>query len=197
MPPWSANPQARPVRQRPQPDRRGEAAACSTGSTRTVPKAIRPTCRRRAQFAEGLEHPPTRSGGVDARAVHRAGRGGDRVSVFRGGPRLQGGSLGAGGGDSAGQPGRRSPLQRLSEAARLHGAGGDGNAWDRSFWRPWPRGRRPLVLPEGMAKRVPAGWRFVFVVHYVAVGSRSDRPNFAWPSSSPTRKPCARKWPPS
>jgi hypothetical protein len=32
-------------------------------------------------------------------------------------------------------------------------------------------GTPPLVLPEGMAKRVPAGWRFVFVVHYTAIGS--------------------------
>jgi peroxiredoxin len=32
-------------------------------------------------------------------------------------------------------------------------------------------GTPPLVLPTGMAKRVPAGWRFVFVLHYTAIGS--------------------------
>ncbi len=32
-------------------------------------------------------------------------------------------------------------------------------------------GTPPLILPEGMAKRVPAGWRFVFVIHYTTVGS--------------------------
>jgi mono/diheme cytochrome c family protein len=32
-------------------------------------------------------------------------------------------------------------------------------------------GTPPLVLPDGMAKKVPAGWRFVFVVHYAPVGS--------------------------
>jgi hypothetical protein len=32
-------------------------------------------------------------------------------------------------------------------------------------------GTPPLVLPDGMAKRIPAGWRVVFVVHYTAVGS--------------------------
>jgi hypothetical protein len=32
-------------------------------------------------------------------------------------------------------------------------------------------GTPPLVLPEGMAKRVPAGWRFVFVLHYTTIGS--------------------------
>lgn len=37
-------------------------------------------------------------------------------------------------------------------------------------------GTPPLVLPEGMAKRVPAGWRFVFVLHYTAIGSvQTDR----------------------
>jgi peroxiredoxin len=32
-------------------------------------------------------------------------------------------------------------------------------------------GTPPFLLPEGMAKRVPAGWRFVLVVHYTTVGS--------------------------
>lgn len=32
-------------------------------------------------------------------------------------------------------------------------------------------GHSPLVLPEGMAKRVPAGWRLVFGMHYTAIGS--------------------------
>jgi peroxiredoxin len=31
-------------------------------------------------------------------------------------------------------------------------------------------GTLPMVLPEGMAKRVPAGWKLVFVIHYVAKG---------------------------
>jgi peroxiredoxin len=37
-------------------------------------------------------------------------------------------------------------------------------------------GTPPMVLPDGMAKRIPAGWRLVFVVHYTAVGSvQTDR----------------------
>jgi peroxiredoxin len=32
-------------------------------------------------------------------------------------------------------------------------------------------GTPPLTLPPGLAKRIPAGWRIVFVVHYTAVGS--------------------------
>jgi peroxiredoxin len=31
-------------------------------------------------------------------------------------------------------------------------------------------GTPPLVLPQGMAKKVPAGWRLVFVIHYVPAG---------------------------
>jgi hypothetical protein len=32
-------------------------------------------------------------------------------------------------------------------------------------------GTPPLVYPKGMAKRIPAGWRVLFVMHYSAVGS--------------------------
>ncbi len=32
-------------------------------------------------------------------------------------------------------------------------------------------GTPPLLLPEGRAKRLPAGWRIVFVIHYVSIGS--------------------------
>jgi peroxiredoxin/mono/diheme cytochrome c family protein len=32
-------------------------------------------------------------------------------------------------------------------------------------------GTQPMVLPPGMAKRIPAGWRVVFVIHYTAIGS--------------------------
>ena len=33
-------------------------------------------------------------------------------------------------------------------------------------------GTPPLILPQGMAKRIPAGWRLVFVMHYSAIGSQ-------------------------
>ncbi|HEV3145508.1 MAG TPA: redoxin domain-containing protein [Gemmataceae bacterium] len=32
-------------------------------------------------------------------------------------------------------------------------------------------GTPPLILPRGMAKKVPAGWKFVFVIHYVPGGA--------------------------
>ena len=37
-------------------------------------------------------------------------------------------------------------------------------------------GTAPTVLPAGMAKRIPAGWKLVFVVHYAPVGTvQQDR----------------------
>src|SRR5439155_14501547 len=32
-------------------------------------------------------------------------------------------------------------------------------------------GSDPLILPPGMAKRVPAGWKLVFQLHYITTGS--------------------------
>jgi len=43
-----------------------------------------------------------------------------------------------------------------------------------------------VVLPPGMAKRVPAGWRLVFVMHYVAVGSKqTDQTSIALKFADP------------
>jgi peroxiredoxin len=40
----------------------------------------------------------------------------------------------------------------------------------------WTPGTPPWVFPEGMAKLVPAGWRFLFVLHYTPNGSvQTDR----------------------
>jgi peroxiredoxin len=36
---------------------------------------------------------------------------------------------------------------------------------------PWTPGTGPVLLPDGMAKLVPAGWHFLFVMHYTPVGS--------------------------
>ena len=37
-------------------------------------------------------------------------------------------------------------------------------------------GTPPMVLPSGMAKRIPAGWRLVFVIHYTTTGTaQSDQ----------------------
>jgi peroxiredoxin len=45
---------------------------------------------------------------------------------------------------------------------------------------PWTPGTGPMVLPEGMAKLVPAGWHFVFVMHYTPIGSeQTDQTSLA------------------
>ncbi len=47
-------------------------------------------------------------------------------------------------------------------------------------------GTPPLVLPDGMAKRIPAGWKIVFVLHYQAVGSvQKDRTSLALTFADP------------
>jgi peroxiredoxin len=48
------------------------------------------------------------------------------------------------------------------------------------------QGTPPMRLPPGMAKRIPAGWRIVFVMHYQAVGSRQkDRTRLALTFADP------------
>jgi peroxiredoxin len=47
-------------------------------------------------------------------------------------------------------------------------------------------GTPPLVLPPGMAKRVPAGWRITFVMHYTTIGSeQTDQTSIALKFADP------------
>ncbi len=47
-------------------------------------------------------------------------------------------------------------------------------------------GTQPMVLSDGRAKLVPAGWRLVFVVHYIAVGSeQTDQTELALAFADP------------
>jgi peroxiredoxin len=57
-------------------------------------------------------------------------------------------------------------------------------------------GTPATVLPDGMAKLVPAGWRFVFVLHYVTVGTeQKDQTSLALMFADPktVRKEVATK----
>ncbi len=48
-------------------------------------------------------------------------------------------------------------------------------------------GTPPMVLPAGMAKRIPAGWRLVFVLHYSAIGSpQTDQTSIGLKFAGPT-----------
>jgi peroxiredoxin len=63
------------------------------------------------------------------------------------------------------RPGDDSP-QKLNRV-------GDLESFNLTMYHP---GTGPLLLPEGAAKRIPAGWRIVFVMHYQAIGSvQEDR----------------------
>jgi hypothetical protein len=49
-------------------------------------------------------------------------------------------------------------------------------------------GTPPMVLPPGMAKRIPAGWRLLFVVHYTTTGTpQTDRTSLGLTFASPSR----------
>ncbi len=49
-------------------------------------------------------------------------------------------------------------------------------------------GTPPLRLPEGMAKKVPKGWRFLFVIHYTPIGTeQTDQTKLAMRFADPKR----------
>lgn len=50
----------------------------------------------------------------------------------------------------------------------------------------WVPGSEPTVYPEGMAKKLPAGWHVVFVLHYTPIGrEQSDRTSLALSFADP------------
>ncbi len=71
-----------------------------------------------------------------------------------------GGGPRAGGGRSGGGP-------------RARGGNGDGGFISKWLAAAVP-GARPMWLPEGMAKRVPAGSRLVIQIHYTATGTPQE-----------------------
>jgi peroxiredoxin len=49
-------------------------------------------------------------------------------------------------------------------------------------------GSPPMILPEGMAKRIPAGWRLLFVVHYSPIGkAQVDRTSIGLVLADPSK----------
>jgi hypothetical protein len=58
------------------------------------------------------------------------------------------------------------------------------------------QGTPPMILPDGMAKRIPAGWKLVFVMHYTPNGTeQTDRTSIALRFAEPAavRKEAATK----
>ena len=77
-----------------------------------------------------------------------------------------------GAGNRGGGPRRWGrPEWRWTDAAR--GGNGDGGFISKWLAAAVP-GARPMWLPEGMAKRVPAGSRLVIQIHYTATGAPQE-----------------------
>ena len=54
--------------------------------------------------------------------------------------------------------------------------GSSGRGRDRIFLAGFAPGTRPLVAPDGWAKRIPAGSKFIFEMHYTPIGTpQTDR----------------------
>jgi peroxiredoxin/mono/diheme cytochrome c family protein len=89
--------------------------------------------------------------------------------------RKSGGENGAGGGENrAGGEGARAG----GGGRRGGGGGGGGGGGEASFGQlcGFAPGTRPYVLPPGMAKLIPAGWKLIFQMHYTPNGSpQKDR----------------------
>jgi hypothetical protein len=77
------------------------------------------------------------------------------------------------------RPGNRKVVHHCNVFLKAPGSGNDldtqGELGSYCLAATTP-GSPPMMLPDGMAKRVPAGWRLVFVVHYTPIGTvQTDR----------------------
>ena len=71
-------------------------------------------------------------------------------------------------------PGNRSVVHHIIVYVKPPGSSGRGG--DRIFLAGFAPGTRPLVAPEGWAKRVPADSKFIFEMHYTPIGTpQTDR----------------------
>ena len=84
----------------------------------------------------------------------------------------------AGGGEAATEGGDRAAGQQSAASGRRGGGGGGEGGGQASFGQlcGFAPGARPYVLPPGMAKLIPAGWKLIFQMHYTPNGSpQKDR----------------------
>jgi peroxiredoxin len=71
---------------------------------------------------------------------------------------------------AAGKPGASGKKEQLAQDQ------GDGDISASDLLCGFAPGTRPFVAPDGMAKLVPAGWKFIFQMHYTPNGSpQKDR----------------------
>jgi hypothetical protein len=96
------------------------------------------------------------------------------------------------------RPGNRSVVHHCNVFLRPPGAEGpaEQGALGSFCLAAMAAGTPPTILAPGMAKRIPAGWRIVFVMHYAPVGSvQTDQTSIALRFADPTtvRKEVATK----
>lgn len=73
------------------------------------------------------------------------------------------------------RPGNRSVVHHIIVAALPPGGRNQAHGELRSEWiSATAPGARPLILPKGMAKRIPAGSRLVFQMHYTPNGTPQE-----------------------
>jgi peroxiredoxin len=124
---------------------------------------VKPTCRAAVHhvlvFVQAPGEPLVIAPG-SVSPQRGGGGGGARGGVAQGGGARGGGPPGAGGARGGGRP-------------RPRGGNGDGGFISKWLTATVP-GARPTLLPEGMAKRVPAGSRLVVQIHYTATGAPQE-----------------------
>ena len=72
------------------------------------------------------------------------------------------------------RPGNRKVVHHINVFLKAPGSRNDLDTTgelESYFLETMTPGSPPMILPEGMAKRVPAGWKLVFVVHYSPIGT--------------------------
>ena len=73
---------------------------------------------------------------------------------------------------------RKAVPQRVGPRQKAHEGGPRGGNEDGGFISKWIAasvpGAKPMVLPEGLAKRIPAGSRLMFQMHYTTTGAPEE-----------------------
>jgi peroxiredoxin len=86
------------------------------------------------------------------------------------------------------RPGNRAVVHHCNVFLKAPGAEGptEQGALGSFLLAAAAAGTPPVVFPEGIAKRVPAGWRLVFVLHYTPIGlEQTDQTSIALKFADP------------
>jgi peroxiredoxin/mono/diheme cytochrome c family protein len=127
---------------------------------------VKPSCRAAVHHVLVFVQPPSEPLVLNPEAFNSQSGGGPRDGGQRGGG--PGGRGQRDGGQRGGGPGGGGPRR-----GGARGGNGDGGFISKWLTATVP-GARPTLLPEGMAKRVPAGSRLVLQIHYTSTGAPQE-----------------------